>query len=81
MDAIPPASCIFLHLPLIPFQPCPNNERQTHHADHNTATEDSYSHENPSLPSGDRRNHHINPGYATSNFARSNVKRLLNAYR
>ena len=74
-----------LHL-LIPFQPCPINERQTRHADDNTATEESYSHEIPASSGGgggvgDRRNHLVNPGYAPNNFARRNVKKLLSAYR
>ena len=73
-------------LPPIPFQPCPNNERQTHHADDNTATGgESYSHVVPASSGGgggdDRRNRLVNPGYAANNFARRNVKKLLSAYR
>ena len=71
----------------LPFQPSPNNERQTHRSDDYTATEeDSSPHETPASAIGDRRNIHISVQAraaldANKFAARRNVSKLLSAYR
>ena len=71
-----------------PFQPCPNNERQTHNRsdDHTATEEDSSPHETPASAIGDRRNIHISVQAraaldANKFVARRNVSKLLSAYR